>query len=200
MLVFSRTSAEALALVERGLVHAAGVHFAAAGSREGNAQALARRHPAVALSLAHVARWEEGLAVTPASRLRTASAAARSRLRWIGRPAGAGARRCQDELLGAKRAPRQVARDHRGVVEAIRSGWADVGVCVRLASEEGQLGFLPICEEPYDLCFRNDLADDPRLRALVATLRSAAFRETIDQLPGYRAAGTGDLVIVNALS
>ncbi|HEX5104876.1 MAG TPA: substrate-binding domain-containing protein, partial [Pirellulaceae bacterium] len=198
MLVFSRTSTEALALVERRLVHVAGVHFSAGGSHEGNARALARHHPATALSLVRVARWEEGLAVAPASRLRTATAAVRSKLRWIGRPAGAGARRCQDELLGKNRAPRLMARDHRGIVEAIRSGWADVGVCVRLASEEGQLGFLPVCEEPYDLCFRSDAADDPRLRALVATLRSATFREIIDQLPGYRAADTGDLVTVES--
>jgi molybdate-binding protein len=80
-----------------------------------------------------------------------------------------------------------VARDHRGVVEAIRSGWADVGVCLRLASEEGQLAFLPVSEEFYDLCFRREQAADPRIVALAKTIRSSEYRRLLAELPGYRA-------------
>jgi molybdate-binding protein/transcriptional regulator with XRE-family HTH domain len=196
MLVFTRTSTEALALVEQDLVHVAGVHLAAAGSRHGNAEAIGARGLSHDMSLLRVAQWEEGLACPPGAKLRSAAAAARGGLRWIGRDGGAGARRCQDELLGQRSAPRHIARDHRGVVEAIRSGWADVGVCVRLASEEGQLGFLPVCDEPYDLCFRSDSANDPRLRALVSAIRSPAYRTLLGQLPGYKAVKTGELEIV----
>jgi len=187
MLTLTRSSGEALSLLERGLVHVAGVHFAAADDRRGNAVAIAKRKPACDLELMHVARWEEGLACQPTTGLRSVTAAARGKLRWIGRDSGAGARRCQDELLGPRRAPRHVARDHRGVVEAIRSGWADVGVCLRLASEEGQLAFLPCREESYDLCFRSDQAADPRMVDLQSTIRSAEYRRLLTELPGYRA-------------
>jgi molybdate-binding protein/DNA-binding XRE family transcriptional regulator len=187
MLVFSRSSGEALSLVEQGLAHVAGVHLAAADDSRGNAVAIAKRKSLNNLELLRVARWEEGLACQPGARIRSAAAAARSKLRWVGRSAGAGARCCQDELLGARRSPRHVARDHRGIVEAIRSGWADVGVCLRLASEEGQLAFLPVREENYDLCFPRQEAADPRIVALIDTIRSSEYRSLLAELPGYRA-------------
>lgn len=187
MLVFSRSSGEALSLVENGLAHVAGVHLAAADDRLGNAKAIVGRGVQHALTLLRVAQWEEGLACQPAAWIRSATAAARGKLRWVGRSTEAGARRCQDELLGTRHAPKHVARDHRGVVEAIRSGWADVGVCVRLASEEGQLAFLPVGEENYDLCFRRDQAADPRIVALVNTIQSSEYRQLLAELPGYRA-------------
>jgi molybdate-binding protein len=164
----------------------AGIHFAAADSSRGNVAAIARRAPTCDMDLLRVACWEEGLALDPGAGVRSAAAAVRGKLRWIGRSTGAGARRCQDELLGSRRSPRHVARDHRGVVEAIRSGWADVGVCLRLASEEGLLAFLPLGEENYDLCFRRDQAADPRMVSLLATIRSAEYRRLLTELPGYR--------------
>jgi molybdate-binding protein/DNA-binding XRE family transcriptional regulator len=187
LLVLSRPSGEALSLMERGLAHIAGVHLAAADDKRGNAIAIAKRKTQNDLELLRVARWEEGLACQPAARIRSAATAARSKLRWVGRSAGAGARCCQDELLGARRSPRHVARDHRGVVEAIRSGWADVGVCLRLASEEGQLSFLPVREENYDLCFQRKQAADPRIVALINAIRSSEYRSMLAELPGYRA-------------
>jgi len=187
MLVLSRSSGEALSLVEKGLVHIAGVHLAAADDSHGNAVAIASRKSLDNVQLLRVASWEEGLACDPAVRICSAAAAVRSKLRWVGRSAGAGARGCQDELLGSRRSPRNVARDHRGVVEAIRSGWADVGVCLRLASEEGQLAFLPVREENYDLCFRREHAADPRMVALLNAVRSSEYRQLLAELPGYRA-------------
>src|SRR5262249_6512487 len=142
--------------------------------------------PTCDFDLLHVAQWQEGLACQPAARLRSASAATRGKLRWVGRASGAGARRCQDELLGPARFVRRVAHDHRGVGEAIRSGWADVGVCLRLACEEGRLVFLPVAEESYDLCFRRDRAADLRIAMLVQTIRSSEYRHCLTELPGYQ--------------
>src|SRR5262245_36832270 len=188
MLAFTRSSSEALALVEKQLVHVAGVQFVSADDKQGNAAAIAGRQPSCELDLLRVARWEEGLACQPAARLRSAAAAARSdKLQWVGRSPGAGARRCQDEILGQRRSPRHIALDHRGVGEAIRSGWADVGVCLRLASEEGRLAFLPCGEENYDLCYRRDQAADPRIVALQRTIRSGEYRRLLSELPGYDA-------------
>ena len=61
-----------------------------------------------------------------------------------------------------------------------------MGVCLRLASEEGQLAFLPVGEEAYDLCFRSDQAADPRMAALVRTVRSPEYRRLLGELPGYQ--------------
>ncbi len=196
MLVMTRTSGEALGLLGQRLVHVAGVHLA--DDRSGNSAALAGRQLDHDLKLLHVARWEEGLAIAPGLALRSAAAASRAKLRWVGRPIGAGARRCQDLIRGERAAPRHSARDHRGVVDAVRNGWADVGVSIRLASEEGQLAFLPLCYEPYDLCFRATDAADPRLAALVRTVRSAEYRRLLGDLPGYRPQHLGEIEAVAA--
>src|SRR5262245_16408363 len=188
MLAFTRSSGEALTFVEKQLVHVAGVHFVSADDKQGNDETIAGRQPHCDTVLLRVAQCEEGLACQPAARLRSASEAARSdKLQWVGRSPGAGARRCQDEILGERRSPRRIALDHRGVVEAIRSGWADVGVCLRLASEEGRLAFLPCGEENYDLCYRRDQAADPRIVALQRTIRSGEYRRLLSELPGYDA-------------
>src|SRR5262245_5146643 len=101
----------------------------------------------------------------------------RNRLTWIGRELGSGARQCLDELLDNRPAPRRIARDHRGVAEAVRCGWADAGVCLRLVADEAGLRFLPVRTEGYDLCYTPAVADDPRVQALVRVIQSREFRQ-----------------------
>ena len=79
---------------------------------------------------------------------------------------------------------RRIAKDHRGVADAIRCNWADIGVCLRLVAEEAGLKFIKVREEAYDLCFPASLAADPRLSKLIATIRSPAFK-ALFPLPGY---------------
>jgi molybdate-binding protein len=112
-------------------------------------------------------------------------------LQWVGREPGSGARQCLDELLEGRRAPRHVAPDHRSVALAIRCGWADAGVCLRLASDEAGLGFLDLRREAYDLCFPEGLAKDRRLRALVDVVRSSRYRALWGDLPGCEARTAG---------
>jgi molybdate-binding protein len=81
--------------------------------------------------------------------------------------------------------PRHIAKDHRGVAEAIRCDWADIGVCLRLAAEEAGLKFIKVREEAYDLCVPSALAADPRVSKLIAVIRSPAF-QALFPLPGYQ--------------
>ncbi len=85
------------------------------------------------------------------------------------------------------------AHEHRGVVEAIRSGWADVGVCPRLVSEEIGLRFFTVREEIYELCFATENEGDPRIRALKDTVRGASYPKLLAELPGYSSAECGEL-------
>jgi molybdate-binding protein len=86
-----------------------------------------------------------------------------------------------------------MASDHRGVAEAVRSGCADAGVCLRLVSEEAGLDFLGVRMEDYDLCFPARWRQDPRIRALLEAVRSPDYRRALGELPGYDSAGTGEL-------
>jgi molybdate-binding protein/DNA-binding XRE family transcriptional regulator len=191
LLVLPRPSGEALALVGRGLVHAAGVHFATVDDPDGN-RAAVRDRLGPGHRLLRVARWEEGLAVAHGAGVLSVRGAVRGRLRWVGREPGSAAGRCLEELRGGRPAPRRIARDHRGVAEAIRAGWADVGVCHRLAAEEAGLGFLSVRVEAFDLCYPAATAGDPRIAALVRVVRSPEYRRLLGELPGYDTSPAGE--------
>lgn len=193
MIVLRRNSSEALSLLAEGSVHVAGIHLGRQDQRSTNLRA-ARSRLGKECELVRVARWEEGLAVAPRIKSPTARSLARHRAQWIGREAGSGARQCQDEVLGSSAVLKRVASDHRMVASAIKCGWADVGPCVRLASEEAGLKFFKMHENNYDLCYRSKDAADPRICALVATLRSRRFRSKLAELPGYHSDHTGEQV------
>jgi putative molybdopterin biosynthesis protein len=179
-----RSSVAALDLLQRGLIHVAGIHLARSDAPGGNAEVV-RRTLGPGYSILHVAEWESGVALAR-PHASTLGALRKARLRWIGREAGSGARACQDEVLRDTVRPRRIAASHRAVGDALRAGWSDAGVCLRLVSEELGLAFVPVRHESYDLCFRSAEASDPRLRALVDAVRSKAYRDAIEALPGYR--------------
>jgi molybdate-binding protein/DNA-binding XRE family transcriptional regulator len=201
LIVLPRSSRAALELLAEGLVHAAGVHLARSESEEGNAAMVCPHLSAAAgrdFQLLRIADWEAGIALQPTLGLSTIRAAVAAKLRWVGREPGSGARQCLDEVLGraARREPaRQMpcARDHRGVAEAVRSNWADAGICLRLTSEEANLSFLSVRNEAYEICFPDALADDRRLQALVHVARSTSFGRSLGELPGYHTTRMGEL-------
>jgi molybdate-binding protein/DNA-binding XRE family transcriptional regulator len=202
LIVLPRSSRVALELLAQGLVHAAGVHLASSDSIGGN-ETAAREHLSTgvfgrAYRLLRVADWDEGIALAAGQPLRSIKAVLGARLRWVEREPGSGAAQCLEELLGRSSERRRLerapwARDHRGVAEAIRGQWADAGICLRLASEEAGLSFLSVRQEAYEICFPEALAGDPRIKALVQVVRSAAYRRTVADLPGYSTTQTGEL-------
>lgn len=191
LLPFGRSSRRALELLRDGQVAVAGVHL---GRGEANRSA-ARKMLGKGCRLIRVASWEEGVALAPGLGIRSAAGIRGGRLRWIAREAGSGARACLDELLedrAALGASVPCASDHRGVAEAIRAGWAEAGVCVRLVAAEAGLDFLPVRREAYDLCYPARLEDDPRIVALVEGIRSRGFRRALGDLPGYEVRDAGE--------
>lgn len=184
LLIVPRSSREALALLGKGLIHLAGVHLSKASARKGNRRVV-RDMLGEGFELIPVARWDEGIAIGKGRPATTIKEATRSTSRWVGREVGSGARECLDELLEGRAAPRKMARDHRGVVEAIRCGWADYGVCVRLVAEEARLQFLSVRQEAYDLVHRTDDVTEPRIQSLLSVIRSLRYRELLSELPGY---------------
>jgi molybdate-binding protein/DNA-binding XRE family transcriptional regulator len=196
ILAFQRSSGEALALLSQGLVHVAGIHLERCG-QSGRNRAAAQEHLREPFCLLRAAHWQEGLATAPRRRLRSVEMAVAGRLRWVGRESGSAACELQQEILSG-RVPKHVARGHYGVAEAVRAGWADVGVCVRLVSDEAGLDFLAVRDEAYDLCFPTHGAADPRIQALVQTVQSPAYRALVRDLPGYDVAETGMMESLDA--
>lgn len=193
LLVLSRPSRTSLELVRDGLAHVAGLHLAKSSAPEENGREAREilRAPFIMLRLADC---QEGLALTPGLGVKSVRQILQSNARWIGRETGSGARQVQDELLqGKKISPALMTRNHHGVVEAIRSGWAEAGVSMKLVSDEAGLDFISLREEAFDLCIPGTQADDPRVKALVAVVRSAPLKNLLGELPGYDVKFTGEL-------
>jgi molybdate-binding protein/DNA-binding XRE family transcriptional regulator len=188
LLPLYRSSRVALSLLGQGLVHVAGIHLATAKNPQAN-EAAARSVLGSGYSLVRAATWDEGLAVGTGVTRPSVNGLLRANVRWIGRERGAAARECQDEILAGRAGPRRVVRDHRGVAETIRNGWADVGVCLRLVSEQAGLRFVQVRQEAYDLCFASSMEQDIRLKQLMVVLRSHAIGRMFSSLPGYELMG-----------
>jgi len=191
MLVLLRSSRAAVELLAAGLIHAAGLHLAHAATPEEN-----RKTAATILNedfcLVRVANWEEGLALSPGLADQSIESLLQSNLSWVGREPGSGARQVLDELSDGQIVPQHLARDHRSVAQAIRNGFVQAGVSVRLVCEEEGIDFLSVRKEPYDLCFLNASRNDPRLRAMVEVIQSPAYRKQLAGLPGYENNLTGE--------
>jgi molybdate-binding protein/DNA-binding XRE family transcriptional regulator len=192
MLMLQRGSRVALELLAAGLVHAAGLHLGDARHAEGN-KVAATEILGRAFQLLRITDWEEGLALAPGLAAGGVDSVLRSDLHWIGREPGSGARKVFDELSEGRIPLSHLARDHRGVAQAIRSGFAQAGVSVRLVCEEESLDFLMIRQEAYDLCLPESSFEDPRVRALIEVVRSSSYRRMLAELPGYDSRNTGEV-------
>ena len=200
VLSFVRSSGRALELLRRGVVHVAGLHLQESRSHDDNRETV-RRLLGPGFTLVRVASWQEGIALETGLGMRSVRAVLGANLRWVGREKGSGARRCLDAVLGRRKKPRgydHIASDHMAVAETIRTGWAQAGVCVRLAAVSAGIDFLPFREEDYDLCCRTEMEGDPRVQALLRVLRSRRYRRSLAELPGYDSSTTGAVERVTA--
>lgn len=195
MLVFPRGGTAAVDLLKRGLVHVAGMHRSTTEQPGRNADSV-RSHLGGGYSLLRAADWQEGVALATDDRTRSLRSIARGERRWALREPGSGARECLDSLMGGKATPGRLVHGHAAVAEAVRAGWAEAGVCVRLAADEAGLNFIPVQTEALDFCFSTALSHEPRVKALIRALRSRAHRRLVSELPGYDARETGELIRV----
>jgi len=195
LLVFPRGGRVALELLRQRLVHVAGLHHATEAAPDRNA-VLAGGQLGAEGQLLRLARWETGIVLAGDDGSKSVESVARRQLCWAAREPGSAARECLDELLHGREFSGREVGGHGSVAEAVRSGWATAGVCVRFSAEEAGLNFLPVRTEILDLCFPTALQNDPRLQALVRLLRARAFRRLVSELPGYDARQTGELLAV----
>ncbi|RYD22056.1 MAG: helix-turn-helix domain-containing protein [Verrucomicrobiaceae bacterium] len=191
LLVIERGGAAALELLEKGLVHIAGIHRSTAEDPGRNSDTVLTRLGS-GHRLLRVAEWQEGLAIPASEKSRSLSSITRRCDRWALREPGSAARECLDELLDSRPAPGRCVPGHTAVAGAISAGWADAGVCVEIAAIDAGLRFLPVRTESLDLCIPTAHLRDPRVRALVNLLKSKSHRSLISDLPGYDARHTGD--------
>lgn len=175
-------------LLARGAVLAAGAHAGGFPSHLGG-ERVARLH-LVAREIGLVGQ-RGGPAPQPADL---------PRLRLASRPGGAGVRVHLDAALA--RAGLDAAALHRGallchshldVVTAVAAGRAEAGLCSRAWGERLGLPFFTLAREPYGLLVRARDLGDPRVVRLCEVAQSPRFRAAVEAIPGYDAAGAGDV-------
>lgn len=192
MLVFPRGGGAALDLAKQRSIHVAAIHRSTDKAPGRNAVS-ARQVLGPNARLLRVAAWEAGMALPSDNNARSVKSLSKQVRQWAAREPGSAARECLDHLLEGKLPQGREVDGHHGVAEAVRAGWAEAGICVKLPAMEARLNFLPIQNEALDFSFHASLENDPRIQALIRVLRSRRYRQMIDELPGYNARLTGEL-------
>lgn len=120
--------------------------------------------------------------------------------RLASRPPTAGVRTLLDAALrNARIDPGRVhqraivAESHLDVVCAVAAGRADLGLASRAWGERAGLSFLRLAEEEYGLIVKARDLGDPRVVRLCEVAQGEAFRAALSAVPGYDAAGAGDI-------
>jgi putative molybdopterin biosynthesis protein len=177
-----------LELLRRRAVLAAGAHAGAFPGHVGE-ERVAR---------VHLVEREVGLVYPKGARAPRLPEIEQKRI--ASRPPSAGVRRWLDEALrgegldpAAAQANAIVLDSHLDVVLAVTSGRADVGLASRAWGERAGLGFLRLAREAYGLIVGARDLGDPRVVRLCEVAQGHVFRSEIGSIPGYDAAGAGDI-------
>lgn len=128
---------------------------------------------------------------------------ARPGLRLVNREKGSGARVLLDEQLRLHSIKaEQLAgyeleqSNHLGVASKVASGEADVGVGIeKAASIVGQIDFIPLIQERYDLVMLKTTHNQAWIDALLQILRSSEFKKELQNISGYDLSRTGEILL-----
>jgi len=121
--------------------------------------------------------------------------------RYVNRAPGTGTRVVLDELLlAAALSPAALVGyghtepSHAAVAQSIASGSADVGLGIAMAARAQGLDFVPLAQERYFLVCLKSALEQPATRALLAVLRSGAWRAQLGAMPGYQDSQCGEVL------
>jgi len=190
--------------IKRGEAHLAGTHLLDEESGEYNISYIKKFLAGIPLQLINLTYREQGFLVPRGNPLgiRGFNDLIRNEVRFINRQRGAGTRLLTDlhfNKLGIS--PEHVKGydreeyTHMNVASAIASNTADTGLAIRAAAVALDLDFIPVAHERYDLILPGEFADDPRVVALLQTIReNGEFRQTVESLGGYDLRDSGRIM------
>ncbi len=195
------SSGRALELLERGLVHIAGLHTVE-GAGGGNAEVVRRRFGGQEMLLVNLITWRQGLLLARGNPMGLRpDDLGRPGVRLAWREEGSGARRLLMEALGrsgVEQAPGgPLLEGHMEVGMAVASGAADAGVAIEAAAVAFGLDFIPMSSERFDLALPLALAEGGAGRVL-DKVDSAAFRAEAAAFGGYGVGSTGQAIEIAA--
>lgn len=141
----------------------------------------------VAFGFIHIARFDMGIA----SRDGTGFADL-PKVRFINTKRDSPSRTILDALLAARgidpddlNGYAQEVHGPPAVAAAIRSGYADAGICTSGIASANGLRFVPLAHHDYELVVRKDELGDSRIRTLCTMIRSAPYKDLLKTIGGY---------------
>jgi putative molybdopterin biosynthesis protein len=190
----------AIVAAKRHENHCGGIHLLDEATGEYNTSYLERHFPQGGVRQVECVYRQQGLMVAPGNPLEIASLAdmAREGMRYVNRQKGSGTRILSDYLCKREGVDPALIYGydheeftHTAVAALVESGSADAGMGIYSAAKIYGLGFVPVCEEQYDLLIPDYAWDTPMVRALLEVLQSPEFRARIEAMGGYRVENPG---------
>ena len=185
----------AIVAAKRGENHCGGIHLLDEATGEYNEAYLEKHFPKGGVRQVECVYRQQGLMVAPGNPLGIGSLAdlAQDGRSYVNRQKGSGTRILADYTCkqagidtGSIYGYDHEEFTHTAVATLVAAGSADAGMGIYSAAKMYGLGFVPVCEEQYDLLIPDYAWDTPMVQALVEVLRSDAFRSRMEQLGGYR--------------
>ncbi|MBC7951057.1 MAG: helix-turn-helix transcriptional regulator [Rhodospirillaceae bacterium] len=195
------SSADGLAKMATGEAAMAGIHLLDAGTGEHNLPQVTEALAGHNVVLIQWARRRQGLVVAPDNPLKLTELHDLTQgVRVVLRQPGAGSRALLDVLLAqAGIAPEALnVAAHPALTEteiglAILEGAADAGLAVETVATSLRLGFVPLCEERFDVLIHRQAYFEPAVQALLAFAHTPSFTAKAESLGGYDLAGLGEV-------
>jgi putative molybdopterin biosynthesis protein len=190
--------------IKRGEAHLAGTHLLDAETGQYNISYIRKFLPRLPLQLVNLAYREQGFLVAKNNPLgiKSFQDLTRQNVRFINRQRGAGTRLLTDLHLRKAGIPVDAVNGydreeytHMNIASAVASNSADTGLGIRAAARALDLGFIPVAEERYDLILPVTFLDDPKVIAMLRTIRqNNEFRQTVEALGGYDLRDSGRVI------
>lgn len=202
-------SVDALAALNEGRCLLAGFHaLTAAPLRSPTARVYRPMLKPGRHKLIGFAQRSQGLMVAPGNPLdiRSLHDLTRPGLRFVHRPRGTGTRVVLEELLAAQHLKPEciggfdrTEPSHQAAAVVVASGHADAAFGIEVAALDNGLDFVPLARENYFLVALATQLAHPHVAALLRALRAAQWRSIIEAIPGYTAAGSGEVLSLRAV-
>jgi len=201
-----RGSLDSLEALEKGRCDLAGFHVAEHhGSGTLSDLAFCQWLKPRAHRLIHFVTRQQGLIVACGNPkgIRGVADLGEPGVRFVNRQRGSGTRIQFDQLLWEAGLDKSAIAGyqseeftHLAVAATIGGGQADAGYGIQAAAAKYGLDFIPLVNERYCFACRSVSLGQPTVQQFLDVLRSADFRSLVASLPGYDAAGAGDVLTV----
>jgi putative molybdopterin biosynthesis protein len=186
--------------VKRGEAHLGGIHLLDEASGTYNVPYLRKYFPEGGVALVECVERIQGLMVPAGNPKGIKGFADLVGLEYVNRQKGSGTRILCDYLAKQNKLDTTAIRGyereeftHTAVAAAVAAGTADAGMGILSAARIYGLGFIPLCEEQYDLLFAQDALELESVKRLLEVLASPEFARRLEALGGYTIHTPGEI-------